>query len=99
MVSMPVRQLFCFVYVGLLKGVDTQILKLMIKTILHIFDHTIKPILLYGSEIWGSFQQGDNYFSKKPVLQITRVQMFDVLSNEKSRKSRRGFDLSTLTHC
>ena len=26
-----------------------------IKTILHIFDHTIKPILLYGSEIWGSF--------------------------------------------
>jgi hypothetical protein len=41
-----------------------------IKTILHIFDHTIKPILLYGSEIWGSFPaqklltQGDNYFSK-----------------------------------
>jgi hypothetical protein len=42
----------------------------MIKTILHIFDHTIKPILLYGSEIVGSFPahklltQGDNYFSK-----------------------------------
>ena len=41
-----------------------------IKTILHIFDHTIKPILLYGSEIWGSLPaqtlltQGDNYFSK-----------------------------------
>jgi hypothetical protein len=41
-----------------------------IKTILHIFDHTIKPILLYGSEMWGSFPaqklltQGDNYFSK-----------------------------------
>jgi hypothetical protein len=36
-----------------------------IKTILHIFDHTIKPILLNGSEIWGSFPaQGDNYFSK-----------------------------------
>ena len=41
-----------------------------IKTILHIFDHTIKPILLYGSEIWGAFQahkllsQRDNYFSK-----------------------------------
>jgi hypothetical protein len=38
-----------------------------IKTILHISDHTIKPILLYGSEIWGSFPaqklltQGDNY--------------------------------------
>ena len=24
-----------------------------IKTVLHVFDHTIKPILLYGSEIWG----------------------------------------------
>jgi hypothetical protein len=24
-------------------------------TALHIFDHTIKPILLYSSEIWGSF--------------------------------------------
>ena len=41
-----------------------------IKTILHIFDHTIKPILLNGSEIWGSFsaqkllRQGDNYFAK-----------------------------------
>ena len=40
-----------------------------IKAILHIFDHTIKPILLYGSEIWGSFPatklltEGDNYFS------------------------------------
>ena len=41
-----------------------------IKTILHVFDHTVKPVLLYGSEIWGSFPvqklltQGDNYFSK-----------------------------------
>ena len=24
-------------------------------TCLHLFDHTIKPILLYGSEIWGGF--------------------------------------------
>ena len=24
-----------------------------IKTLLHIFDHTIAPILLYGSELWG----------------------------------------------
>lgn len=24
-----------------------------LKTLLHIFDHTIKPIVLYGSEIWG----------------------------------------------
>jgi hypothetical protein len=27
-----------------------------IKTNLHLFDHTIKPIDLYGSEIWGMFR-------------------------------------------
>jgi hypothetical protein len=37
-----------------------------IKTILHIFDHTIKPILLYGSEIWGSFP------AQKKLLKTTR---------------------------
>lgn len=26
-----------------------------IKNCLHVFDHTIKPILLFGSEIWGCF--------------------------------------------
>ena len=26
-----------------------------IKTSMHVFDHTIKPILLYGSDIWGMF--------------------------------------------
>lgn len=25
-----------------------------IYTLSHIFDHTVKPVLLYGSEIWGS---------------------------------------------
>ena len=40
------------------------------KTLLHLFDHTIKPILLYGSEIWGQFppnklhSKGDLYFSQ-----------------------------------
>ena len=24
-----------------------------LRTLIHIFDHTIKPVLLYGSEIWG----------------------------------------------
>lgn len=32
-----------------------------VKTTIHIFDHTIKPILLYASEIWGCF----NPFTKK----------------------------------
>jgi hypothetical protein len=25
-----------------------------IKTLLHIFDHTVTPVLLYGSEVWGT---------------------------------------------
>jgi hypothetical protein len=25
-----------------------------IKTLLHVFDHTVKPILTYGSEVWGT---------------------------------------------
>ena len=41
-----------------------------IKTLLHVFDHTIKPVLLYGSEIWGIFgvkkfkKLKDVFFSK-----------------------------------
>ena len=41
-----------------------------IGTILHAFDHTVKPILLYGSEIWGMLDTNrlnkfkDNYFQK-----------------------------------
>ena len=26
-----------------------------IKTLLHVFDHTVKPILTYGSEVWDTF--------------------------------------------
>lgn len=38
-----------------------------IKTLIHVFDHTIKPILLYGSEIWGQFppnKLSDSFFDK-----------------------------------
>ena len=41
-----------------------------IKTILHVFDHTVKPVLLHGSEIWGIFDAKklnklkDSYFNK-----------------------------------
>ena len=41
-----------------------------IKTILHVFDHTVKPVLLYGSEIRGIFDEKklnklkDSYFNK-----------------------------------
>ena len=33
-----------------------------IRTSLHIFDHTVKPILLYGSEIWGTFNPSSAKF-------------------------------------
>ena len=41
-----------------------------IKTILHVFDRNVKPVLLYGSEIWGIFyakklnKLKDSYFNK-----------------------------------
>ena len=41
-----------------------------IKTLLHVFDHTVKPVLLYGSEIWGYFPgkklslNTDSFFDK-----------------------------------
>ena len=44
--------------------------KSKIKTLLHVFDHTVKPIITYGSEVWGAFDpqklldKGDNYFYK-----------------------------------
>ena len=39
-----------------------------IKTTLHIFDHTIKPILLYGSEVWGI-----NLIKNRNLNNITRI--------------------------
>lgn len=33
-----------------------------IRTSLHIFDHTVKPILLYGCEIWGTFNPASAKF-------------------------------------
>jgi hypothetical protein len=39
-------------------------------SILHVFDHTVKPVLLHGSEIWGIFDAKkinkvkDSYFNK-----------------------------------
>ena len=44
-----------------------------IDTFLHLYDHTIKPILTYGSEIWGMFsvdlsscrEKSDYCFEKK----------------------------------
>lgn len=41
-----------------------------LKTLFHVFDHTVKPILLYGADIWGAFASkklntgGDTFISK-----------------------------------
>ena len=42
-----------------------------IKTSLHLFDHLIKPIVLYGADIWGMFKTTSSACSKdnKFVLQ------------------------------
>ena len=40
-----------------------------IKTMLHLSDHTVKPIILYGNEIWGDAVLKNNFEVKK-ILQI-----------------------------
>ena len=52
-----------------------------IGTSIHVFDHTIKPILLNGSEIWGSFNTQTAKF--KNDRQITLDHIFDKLMCEK----------------
>ena len=37
-----------------------------VSTALHVFDHTIKPILPYGCEIWGSFSTSTARFRNGP---------------------------------
>lgn len=47
-----------------------------IHTSLHVFDHTVKPILLYGCEIWGTF----NCFSSK-MLKSNNIQIENIFTN------------------
>ena len=47
-------------------------LNLKIRTSLHVFDHTIKPILLYGCEIWGSYNCFSSKF-KKEVIAVDKI--------------------------
>jgi hypothetical protein len=46
-----------------------------IKTLIHIFDHTVKPVLMYGSEIWGYFH-GFRLSSKDNVCFIKLFNSF-----------------------
>jgi hypothetical protein len=62
-------------YYKLLK--DLLTLNPNIKTSLHVFNHTIKPILLYGCEIWGSFNPTTARFRNETItLDIKIYQNF-----------------------
>ena len=41
-----------------------------IRTSLHIFDHTVKPVLLYGSELWRTFNPTNSKFRNRISLDI-----------------------------
>ena len=51
-----------------------------LKTSIHVFDHTIKPILLYGCEIWGSFNP---YTAKFRNGSVTLDKIYTNLIGEK----------------
>jgi hypothetical protein len=39
-----------------------------IHTIVHLFDHTITPIALYGSEIWGILNMSEKNNNQKSMI-------------------------------
>jgi exonuclease III len=47
--------------------------KTSVKTVLHLFDHTIKPILLYASEIWGTFNTNLTRIKRNPQCKLERA--------------------------
>ena len=55
-----------------------------IKTSMHIYDHTIKPIFLYGSEIWGVLNPASskyrNVISLNKILMVRRLNNFISIS-------------------
>lgn len=63
-----------------------------VKTSLHVFDHTIKPILLYGCEIWGQFNTTTARF-RNGVISFDRI--FSNICCEKLHVSFCKFILGT----
>ena len=59
---------------------DLLLLNPTIKTSMHVFDHTIKPILLYSCEVWGMFNPFTSKF-RNTLLNFSRT--FDKLLAEK----------------
>lgn len=50
------------------------------KTILHLFDHTVKPILLYASEIWGTLDPNLRRIKNNPEIKLEKA--YDKLKAE-----------------
>ena len=44
-----------------------------VRSSLHVFDHTIKPILMYCSEIWGPVYQLSSRFLRKPSITVDEI--------------------------
>lgn len=51
-----------------------------VNTILHLFDHTLKPILLYGSEIWNTVNINSSVITKESY---TLLNSFKILYCDK----------------
>jgi hypothetical protein len=62
--------------------VYAKILK-FVKTSIHVFDHTIKSILLYGCEIWGYFNPLTSRFRNRniPIDQFFSKQEPELLNH------------------
>ena len=71
-----------FIKLGLLKITKKKFsLNPSLKSSMHIFDHTLKPILLYNSEVWGSYNIFSNRLNKTRVFD--RDNIFKGLQCEK----------------
>ena len=54
---------------------------------MHVFDHTIKPILLYGCEIWGTF----NTFSAKFRYGMQNLSFYQIYCKQKAELLHQKF--------
>jgi hypothetical protein len=93
-------------YIGFFKlKADVLSLYPMPKTSLHIFDHTVKPISLYCSEIWGCYlpKSADfNFMFDYPEYQVSQpcecrnlFSMYALLSKKLVEESKRYQYLKT----
>ena len=66
---------------------------LSIECLSDLFDKIVKPILLYGCEVWGF---SDNYVIEKNSFEILQINTSLEAKNAKCYDIRRAWSLSTL---